>query len=288
MKQNNSMKTILENTARSAGAIASSYFRRLDTHAVHFKKTADLVTEVDYQIEQQLRNELGRVCPDVAFVGEESTAESTATTGTEGGGEAGGGSAQDDSAPAGTEKRFIADPLDGTTNFVHGIPFFSISIAYVEGERIEAGIVYAPELELMYSAERGGGAFCNGEQITASPAASLSEAVIATGFASLRKETGPDNLSLFNYLLPRVRGIRRFGSAAVDFCYVAEGRFDLFWEYGLDDWDIAAGALIAQEAGARVTTLSGSEQILGAHEVLAAHPKLHDEFLRLIASRPET
>jgi myo-inositol-1(or 4)-monophosphatase len=283
MKQNNSIKAILENTARSAGAIASSYFRRLDTHAVHFKKTADLVTEVDYRIEQQLRNELGRVYPDVAFVGEEGIG-----TGTQGGSGGAGSSAQDGSAPAAAaEKRFIADPLDGTTNFVHGIPFFSISIAYLEGERIMAGIVYAPELELMYSAERGGGAFCNGERITASPAASLSEAVIATGFASLRKETGPDNLALFNYLLPRVRGIRRFGSAAVDFCYVAEGRFDLFWEYGLDDWDIAAGALIAQEAGARVTTLSGSEQILGAHEVLAAHPKLHDEFLRLIASRTE-
>jgi myo-inositol-1(or 4)-monophosphatase len=224
---------------------------------VRFKSETDLVTNTDLEIEELLRKRLASALPNARFVGEESAGNAVGAEG----------------------EVVIVDPLDGTANFVHGIPYYSVSLALVREGHVHAGVVVAPELELVYSARRGSGAYCNGNLIGVSEREPLRSTLASTGFAALRYGAKPDNIGLFSHMAYQVRGVRRFGSAAIDMCYVADGRIDVFWEFGLHDWDIAAGAVIVEEAGGRVTTVNGGASYLGEGNILATNGRVHGEFL---------
>jgi len=241
-----------------AGAIALRYYDGLAEKKVQFKSDADLVTEADKEVEQFLHDRLRARFPGAGFRGEEGTGD----------GHTG-------------DRHFIVDPIDGTTSFVHGIPFFSISVALKEMGQTVLGAVYAPALDDFYAAERGKGARKNGQALRVSQTETLINALGATGFACVRQRVTPNNLALFNDAVFKLRGIRRLGSAALDLCLVAEGKFDLYWELNIMPWDIAAGVLIVEEAGGRVTDLEGGRAYETCHRVLATNGLLHDQFLAL-------
>jgi myo-inositol-1(or 4)-monophosphatase len=253
--------------AEEAGTIAHARYGAVQTGDISYKSEVDLVTTTDYEIETLLRDRLSARFPDAIFVGEESGA--------------------DDADYLSAARALVVDPLDGTANFVHGIPYYSISLALIEEGQLRAGVVAAPELGAVYAARRGGGAFCNGAPISVSTREPLSSALASTGFAAVRYRVKPDNMALFAHMAYLIRGIRRFGSAAIDLCYVADGRIDLFWEYGLHDWDVAAGALILREAGGRVSTISGEERVLGAGNILGTNGRVHREFLDQASQIPQ-
>jgi myo-inositol-1(or 4)-monophosphatase len=248
---------VLTAIAEEAGALARERRSTLTEGDVRFKSGTDLVTNTDLEIEELLQKRLGSAFPGARFVGEESAGHAAGEDG----------------------EVLIVDPLDGTANFVHGIPYYSVSVALVRDGHVHAGVVVAPELELVYSARRGSGAYCNGGMIGVSDREPLRSALVSTGFAALRYGAKPDNIGLFSYMAYQVRGVRRFGSAAIDLCYVADGKIDVFWEYGLHDWDIAAGALIVEEAGGSVSTVDGVRSYLGEGNILATNGRVHGEFL---------
>jgi myo-inositol-1(or 4)-monophosphatase len=170
--------------------------------------------------------------------------------------------------------------LDGTVNYAHGIPIFAVSIAYAEGGRVRLGVVYEPMRDECFSAELGKGAWLNGKPIRVSETTDLDHALLVTGFAYDVRTNPYNNLDLFSHFMLRSRGVRRMGSAAVDLGYVAAGRFDGYWEIKLESYDIAAGGLIASEAGAQVTNIAGEMDYLSAPvSVLAANPAIHGKML---------
>lgn len=245
--------------ALQAGAILRSKFG-LSSLQVDKKGRINLVTEADVASEESIRQTILSQYPDHEFLGEESGL----------------------SAHSG-QPRWIVDPLDGTTNFAQGYPFFSISIALEIEREIVAGVVYDPTHNEMFSAVKQQGAFLNDQPIRVSDHSILEEALLVTGFPyELRRD--PDILlQLFRELIVRARGIRRDGSAALDLCYTACGRFDAFWEVGLHPWDIAAGSLIVQEAGGRITNFSDQPHNLLYPEMLASNSLLHAPILKAIA-----
>jgi myo-inositol-1(or 4)-monophosphatase len=175
------------------------------------------------------------------------------------------------------------DPLDGTTNFAHKLPIFSVSIAYAKAGELTYGVVYDPMSDEMFTAERGQGAWVNGEPISVGNAVELSNSLLVTGFPYDRFVNPDNNLEYFNRFALQVQGIRRLGSAALDLCFVACGRVDGFWEIRLEPWDLAAGTLIAREAGALVTKLDGTNDILSApYNVVAANQELHGKMLGVL------
>lgn len=221
-------------------------------HNVELKGTIDLVTEVDEQIEAILIENIREKFPTHRIMAEES-------------GEAGEG-----------EHVWYLDPIDGTTNFAHNIPHFSISIAYTIGGEVQLGVVYDPMRDEMFSAERGVGAWLNDKPIAVSNTAVLERSVLVTGFPYDRFTNPRNNLAQFAHFALKVRGMRRLGSAALDLCYVAAGRVDGYWELSLQPYDLAAGWLIAAEAGALVTKTNGVKDALTAPiSVLAANPTLY-------------
>lgn len=181
---------------------------------------------------------------------------------------------------------WYVDPLDGTTNFAHGVAHFSVSIGvFSKSEnRVVAGVVYDPCRGELFSAFAGGGAFLDGEGIRVSASADLSRSLVATGFPYDKNVSKDNNLAQFSRILPRVQCVRRFGSAALDLCYVAAGRFDAYWEMKVSPWDIAAGCLIAEEAGGVVTKFDGTPYDIVVPEVLAASSKLHTLLLGLLSA----
>jgi myo-inositol-1(or 4)-monophosphatase len=179
---------------------------------------------------------------------------------------------------------WIFDPLDGTTNYAHGLPIFCASLALEVHGRVEVGAVYDPARRELFTAERGGGAFLNGARLSVSRVATLIDAVLVTGFAYTIHESAREAVDLFGAFLGRAQAVRRLGSAALDLCYVAAGRMDGFWEAHLRPWDMAAGVLIAREAGARVTGMDGSPFALGAGHLVASNARLHDSMLETIAA----
>ncbi|GAB6091456.1 inositol monophosphatase family protein [Spirochaeta dissipatitropha] len=244
----------LERIVREAGEIALRYHGGLSTSDIEFKSELDLVTRADKEVEAYIAGKLADLYPHVRFVGEESAAD----------------------ADFRSAEAFVLDPIDGTTNFVHGLPYFSISLAYLRNGELEAGIVYAPALHSLYSAERGKGAYLNGSAIHCSRCSELSRSLAVTGFVNLRSRKQPDNLATFAHVAPQVRSVLRLGSAAIDLCFVADGKIDFFWEHGLNAWDVAAGALIVQEAGGKVSNIDGGADFLdGSRGILAAGPELH-------------
>jgi myo-inositol-1(or 4)-monophosphatase len=226
------------------------------------KGSIDLVTEVDLECERMCRAVLAGRFPDHDVLAEELGA----------------------TAAHGDPSRFrwVFDPLDGTTNYAHGLPIFCSSLALEIDGRPEVGAIYDPSRRELFTAERGGGARLNGAPLQVSATASLIDALLVTGFPYHVHERSGDLVELFGAFLGRARAVRRLGSAALDLCYVAAGRLDGFWEQQLSPWDVAAGALILEEAGGRITGMDGSPFDLAAGHLVASNGLLHDEMLAVI------
>jgi myo-inositol-1(or 4)-monophosphatase len=248
--------------ARKAGDVLKHYAAR--DKAVEFKGRANLVTVADRESEALIVGEIRRAYPDHAILAEESgPLERSGTPG---------------------RHRWIVDPLDGTTNYAHQYPMYSVSIALeVDGE-VLCGAVYDPVREEMFSAARGQGAFLNGEPIHVSGTARLGDALLLTGFPYGIEDRIARAMGLFRAFLLEAQAVRRAGSAALDLCHLAMGRCDGFWELDLHPWDTAAGILIAAEAGGRVSGFEGEPFAIDAREILVSNGCLHDEMIAAIRS----
>jgi len=245
----------LERLARGAGQILRDGYSK--EHTVHYKGTIDLVTEIDHASEAFLISEIQSKFPDSHIIAEES-------------GETAGEN----------EGVWFIDPLDGTVNYAHHIPVFCVCIAYAVKGIVTLGAVYDPLRDEMFTAERGKGAFLNGKQIHASETTELQKSLLVTGFPYDTWDTKLDNFKYFERLAKKTQGVRRLGSAALDGCYVASGRFEGFWEFALRPWDIAAAGLIAEEAGARVTKIDGATDYLSSPiSIIAAAPGVYEKLL---------
>lgn len=227
----------------------------------------DLVTEVDKGSERMIRNLIATHFPTHSFLGEE---------GVEPGPEAASKAIRE---MVDSEYLWIVDPVDGTTNFVHGFPFYSVSIALAHRGQIIVGVVYDPSRDELFVAERGKGAYVRGRTMQVSQEPTLSRSLIATGFPADQHVALPLNMKGIQALAPKVRNLRVAGSAALHLAYVAAGRLSGFWEYNLSAWDIAAGALLVEEAGGRLSDLSGGPYHLGVRNIMASNGHIHEEFL---------
>jgi myo-inositol-1(or 4)-monophosphatase len=261
-----SFTAVAVNCAAKAGQYIKSKmgsFTQLDTkYSMH-----DLVTEVDKGSERMIRNLITTHFPEHSFLGEE---------GVEPGPEASAKALQELSD---SEYLWIVDPVDGTTNYVHGFPFFSVSIALAFRGQVIVGVVYDPSRDELFVAERGKGAYVHGRKMQVSQEGSLSQSLIATGFPVDHLVALPANMKGIQALAPKVRNLRIVGSAALHLAYVAAGRLSGFWEYNLSSWDIAAGSLLVEEAGGRLSDLTGVPYHLGVRNVSASNGIIHDELL---------
>jgi myo-inositol-1(or 4)-monophosphatase len=247
----------LETLARAAGKILHDGYEQ--DHDIQFKGVIDLVTEIDHKSEKFLIGEISRRWPESLIFAEES-------------GESGHG-----------DLVWYIDPLDGTVNYAHGVPVFCVSIACAWDGQTRLGVVYDPMRDEMFAAERGQGAHLNGRPLHVSKATELQKTLLVTGFPYDTWTALDNNIKHFSKFARRTQGVRRLGSAALDACYVAAGRFDGFWELSLRAWDIAAGALMAEEAGARVTTVDGkADYMTTPHSVLACAPGIYDQMLDVL------
>jgi myo-inositol-1(or 4)-monophosphatase len=245
--------------AREAGKIQRERYET--SFAVDTKSTSiDLVTEVDHACEELIVGALQRERPDDAILAEEGR----------------GGDRRD------ARWRWIVDPLDGTTNFAHGYPRFCVSIGVEERGERSVGVVYDPLLDEEYCALRGGGATLNGRRLRVSERTELGEALVATGFAYDVRRSPRDNVDHFVSVVKRARAVRRDGSAALDLCYVAAGRFDGFWELRLHPWDVAAGLLMVEEAGGVASDVAGGPAPRSGREVVATNGRIHAELLAVL------
>ena len=251
--------TIMANAAQKAARRLLRDFNEVEQLQVSVKGPSDFVSQADLRSEATLREELGKARPGYAFLMEESGAH-------------------------GAENwawRWVVDPLDGTTNFLHGIPQWAISIGLEHrlpdgGSEIAAGLVYAPALNEMFWAEKGGGAFLNEHRLRVSGRRELKDALFATGIPFAKTEAA-DRLAFartLGALMPQIAGVRRFGAAALDLAWVAAGRFDGFWEFGLQPWDVTAGILLVREAGGFATDPEGDDP-RATRRIVAANPQLY-------------
>lgn len=244
--------------AQEAGSVLLEHLH-LPLHVQDKGRRADLVTVADRASEHIIVEVLRRTFPGTAILGEE-----------------GGDYAGDSSG-----ERWIVDPLDGTTNYAHGYPLFCISIAYERHGEVQAGVVYAPLMNELFSVQRGGGAFRNGEAIRVSSVSGLDDAMVVTGFKPYDYDT---NAPYFARASRTAQAVRRDGAAALDLAYTAMGRFDAFWEFGLAAWDTAAGMLLVEEAGGTVTTIEGSAFEVNARSILASNGGIHAAMRQMLAS----
>lgn len=247
--------------AREAGSLLNSLLDR--PHQISYKRPMDLVTEADSRSEELIISRLRRHFPGHGIVAEE------------GGGQKGS-----------SDYCWYVDPLDGTTNFAHGFPVFCVSLGLAFRDEVVAGVILDPTRQELYTAERGGGAFLNGKRLEVSKIENLSEGLLATGFPPF----GGSHERNFQYYFRFTgisHGVRRAGSAALDLCWVASGRFEGFWELKLNPWDKAAGVLMVSEAGGRVTDLAGRPFKLLGDEVFASNGLVHDAMLRLFSETPD-
>jgi myo-inositol-1(or 4)-monophosphatase len=259
----NEIEQVAMRAARAAGRI---HLKRLSRIHVNRKSNSiDLVTEADQESEAAIIEVIHRAFPTHAILGEETGRSSHES-----------------------DHRWIVDPLDGTTNFAHGYPQFCVSIAYEHKGRVMFGVVYDALKKETFVAQRGHGARLNGRPIRVSTCDFLSSALLQTGFPYDRRERRRFYLAFWEAFMMRVQGVRRTGAAALDLCYVASGRVDGFWEFGLKPWDVAAGALIIEEARGRVSNMDGSPLDLEGANILASNGKLHQQMIEVIAeARPE-
>ena len=254
------MRDFLKAIITEAGQIALRHKARLAEVQIDRKSEKDLVTEADVAVEKYLVEQIQKQYPAHSILGEESGSHS------------------------GNEYRWIIDPIDGTTSFVHDQPFFSNSVALEKNGEMILAAVNAPALGELFMAEKGSGATVNDRPIHVSRRDKLIDCVVGTGFACVRSDLKHNNLPYFNEVIMQIRGTRRFGSAALDMAYVACGRMDGFWELNLQIYDCAAGMLIATEAGGQVTDFSGRGFAHFPHEVLATNGLIHSQLAALLTS----
>ena len=240
------------------------YFGKINQ--IETKEKAGLVSEADRNSEALVKAELARLCPDVEFLGEETSFSEN----------------QSEFKPS-VNARWILDPLDGTTNFVHQFPIFCISLALEVNQQIEIGIIDMPMLNQTWTAIRGQGAFCNGKKISVSKTVDFSNALLATGFFAEEPEALEQQIRIFSHFVRQSRGIRRAGAAAYDLACVSSGIFDLFWEKNLKPWDTAAGQLLVEEAGGVLLTYGVGIYSPFEKTLIAVNPILVDQFLNQLA-----
>ncbi len=247
-------RSIAIGAAIQAGRIIESGYGKIIS--IDKKSHHDFVTEIDRRSEEKILKHIQRAFPSHEILAEESGVHNK------------------------NDCRWIIDPLDGTTNFIHGMPMFAVSIALeVEGV-LEIGVVYEPMRREMFVAERGKGAFLNDRKITVSKNSEYARCLLATGFPFRNFDLLDDYLSIFKSFMTQVSGIRRAGSAALDLCYVACGRFDGFWELNLKPWDMAAGTLLIQEAGGTITNFVGGNDFLHKGNIIGSNGILHEWMIR--------
>lgn len=248
--------------ARRAGNLIANTVEQVDRLDITEKASNDFVTEVDRQAEEIIIGIIHEAYPDHGILGEES-------------GELAG-------KKDGTDYQWIIDPLDGTTNFLHGFPQFAVSIGVRHKGRLEHAVIYDPMRQELFTASRGGGAQLNDRRLRVTPRKGLEGALLGTGFPFKQQQHLDAYLATFKALFPMTAGIRRPGSAALDLAYVAAGRLDGFWEIGLSPWDMAAGALLVQEAGGLISDFSGGDAYLDTGNVVAGNPKVFKAILQKI------
>jgi myo-inositol-1(or 4)-monophosphatase len=257
------LKAAIE-AAREAGQMLRE---NLDaSREIIYKGEVDLVTNFDNRSQQMIFDRLVKNFPHHDFVAEEGLDQEK-----------------------GSAYRWIIDPLDGTTNYAHRFPFFSVSIALEFIGQIVCGVVYDPMRNETFSGTKGNGAFLNGDRIKVSALNDLDKSLLATGFPYDLRESEENNIAHFNHFVTRAQAIRRCGSAALDLCYVACGRFDGFWELKLKPWDVAAASLIVQEAGGHLTDFKNKEFSIHSHETLGTNGLIHQQMLDVLrlAAKPE-
>ncbi len=244
--------------ARSAGHLLRSELR--GRRRIAYKGTpTNLVTEMDARAETLILERLAGAFPDDAVLSEETGAR-----------------------PGRSGRRWIVDPLDGTTNYAHGVPIFAVSIALEEAGQIVLGVVYDPNLDELFVAERGAGSFLGKERLRVSSTSRLGESLLTTGFPYNIREAADNNLAEYGALSVRARAVRRMGSAVLDLAWLAAGRFDGHWGLRLGPWDVAAGSLLVEEAGGRVTGLGGERLDLEAPTVVASNGHIHEGMLDVL------
>ncbi|HKQ60585.1 MAG TPA: inositol monophosphatase family protein [Candidatus Polarisedimenticolaceae bacterium] len=252
-------RVVAVDAARAAGDLLRAGFHA--AHRVAFKgQTINLVTEMDVRAEELIVGRLASAFPDDTILAEERGA-----------------------SPGRSGRRWIVDPLDGTTNYAHGLPLYSVSIALEVDRRIVLGVAYDPTADELYVAERGRGATVNDAPLAVSTAASLDASLLCTGFPYNIRETSDTNLAEYAAFALRSRGVRRLGSAVLDLAWVAAGRLDGFWELRLGPWDVAAASLFVEEAGGRITNVMGGAVNLDAPTVIASNGRIHDEMLAVLS-----
>jgi myo-inositol-1(or 4)-monophosphatase len=244
---------------RVTGQFILNEAQRFDSSSIEYKGLNDLVSYVDKQAEQQLVEKLSQLLPNSGFITEEDTVDTFGEVFT-----------------------WIIDPLDGTTNFIHGIPTFSVSIALFEYNKPVIGVVYEINRDEMFYTFKGGSAFLNGKQIQVSKNSNLSQCLLATGFPYYQFDKQQQYIQLFTDMMKQCHGLRRLGSAAVDLAYVACGRFDGYFEYNLNAYDVAAGAFLVQQAGGEIFNFSGGEEFIERREVVATNGMNSKEILTTI------
>lgn len=253
------LNLLLEQTqdvAKAAGAFIRRERQHFDRNKIEHKGFNDLVSYVDKEAERMIVERLSKILPEAGFITEEGTSTTQAD-----------------------QYNWVIDPLDGTTNFIHGIPLFSVSIALMERDEVILGVIYEINLHECFYAKKGGGAFCNDTRISVSPARQLSESLVVTGFPYANFDQVDKYLEVLKYMMQNTHGARRLGSAAVDLCYVASGRAEGFFEYNLNSYDVAAGTLIVEEAGGKVTDFSGGRDFVFGRQILASNGTIHGPIL---------
>ena len=250
----------LREIVRSVGRFIRAEAGTVRTDQIEIKGLNSLVSYVDQEAERRLVAGLQQILPGSAFLTEEETV-----------------------ATGSGEWRWIIDPLDGTTNFLHQLPCYAVSVALQQGEELRWGAVYEPNNDEYFHALHHGGAYLNGRPLRLSDTTSLADGLLATGFPYYDFSRMEGYLHILRELMEQCRGIRRWGSAAVDLAYVAAGRFDGFFEYSLHPWDVAAGTLLVREAGGQVTNFRGTDQVLFGREIIAASANVHRELLQRVS-----
>ncbi|MBI4410933.1 MAG: inositol monophosphatase [Deltaproteobacteria bacterium] len=246
--------------AKESGRIQRSNLGKI--RHIEYKGEINLVTEVDRACEKRVIERIQRIYPDHDILAEEGGGKRTSS-----------------------EYKWIIDPLDGTTNYAHGYPLFCTSIALEHKGEIVLGVVYEPNHDELFAAEKGKGSFLNGKRIHVSPEEKIGRGMLATGFAYDIKKNNRSTLDHFKNMLLSAQAVRRDGVAAVDLCYVACGRYDGFWEINLFPWDVGAGYLIVKEAGGEVTDFAGKEFSVYAKEILATNGLIHDQMTKVLTCK---
>jgi myo-inositol-1(or 4)-monophosphatase len=262
MNQINSYQSIcqkVQEIARETGSFIRNEREKVSKKDVELKSVASLVTYVDKTAEARIVEALKKLLPGSGFITEEGTA-----------------------SHSGEKYKWIIDPLDGTTNYIHGIAPHAVSIALMEGDELVTGVVYEIGQNEMFCAWKGSPAFLNGKEIKVSTATKLEDTLVGTGFPYYAFDRVGDYIAAMRHLMEHTRGVRRLGSAATDLAYVAAGRFDGFFEHALHAWDVAAGVFIIRQAGGKVTDFNGGENWLHGGEIVASSPAIFDSFFGIV------